>query len=125
LCRYPDLKFGEETMRSAVIGVTLIATIIALANTAHTRESCQRLGNQTYCSDGKLYDHFGNTTYDRNGRSWEQTGSQVRGSDGRLYNQSGDQVYDSRGRPLTPFGHHTNEPSAGACDRMGGMVSCK
>jgi hypothetical protein len=112
-------------MRYAAILVPLVALAIASNDRAHARESCQRLGNQTYCSDGKLYDHFGNTTYDRNGYSWEQTGSQVRGSDGRLYNRSGDQVYDSRGRPLTPFGHHTNEPTAGSCDRMGGMVSCK
>jgi hypothetical protein len=103
----------------------LLAAITAASSGADARESCQRVGNQTYCSDGKLYDHFGNTTYDRNGHSWEQTGSQVRGSDGRLYNQSGGDVYDSQGRPLPPFGNHTNEPTAGDCQRSGGMVSCR
>jgi hypothetical protein len=105
----------------AFVVVALLASSVPLA----ARESCQRVGNQTYCSDGKLYDHFGNTTYDRNGRSWEQVGSQVRGSDGRLYNQSDNGTYDSRGRPLSPFGNHTNEPSAGSCERLGNMVSCK
>jgi hypothetical protein len=111
--------------RYAAIVMALAAVAITSSDLAQARESCQRVGNQTYCSDGKLYDHFGNTTYDRNGHSWEQTGSQVRGSDGRLYNQSGDQVYDGQGRPLSPFGNHANEPTAGSCDRMGGMVSCK
>jgi hypothetical protein len=122
VCR--DVK-GEEAMGRPTILMSIVAIAISSSLPASARESCQRLGNQTYCSDGKLYDNFGNTTYDRNGHSWEQVGSQVRGSDGRLYNQSGDQVYDSRGRPLAPFGNHTNEPTAGSCDRMGGMVSCK
>jgi hypothetical protein len=112
-------------MHLTPLAFAMTAVLVASIGASDARESCQRVGNQTYCSDGKLYDHFGNTTYDRNGHSWEQVGDQVRGSDGRLYNQSGDQVYDSRGRPVTPFGHHTNEPTAGSCDRMGGMVSCR
>ena len=74
----------EDAMRYPAIMISLAAVAIISGDLANARESCQRLGNQTYCSDGKLYDHFGNTTYDRNGHSWEQTGSQVRGPNGRL-----------------------------------------
>ena len=109
----------------AAILISLVAIAITSSDLANARESCQRLGNQTYCSGGKLYEQFGNTTYDRNGHSWQQLGNQVRGSDGRVYSEYGNQPYDSRGKPLQPFGNHTNEPTAGSCARMGGMVSCK
>jgi len=112
-------------MRRASFALTVVVALVASIGSAHARVSCQRVGNQTYCSDGRLYDHFGSTTYDRNGHAWEQLGSQVRGSDGRLYNRSQNQTYDSRGKPFEPLGNQTNEPTAGSCERLGNMVSCK
>src|SRR5437879_2488272 len=112
-------------MLRAAFALACVVALVASIGTANARVSCQRVGNQTYCSDGRLYDHFGSTTYDRNGHAWEQVGSQVRGSDGRLYNRSGNQTYDSRGKPFEPLGNQTNEPTAGSCERLGNMVSCK
>ena len=106
----------------AAILISLVAIAITSSDLANARESCQRLGNQTYCSDGRLYDNFGNTTYDRNGRSWQQLGNQVRGSDGRVYSEFDNQTYDSRGKPLEcPIADlHTKRrhPLLAACERL-------
>jgi hypothetical protein len=112
-------------MRFPSIVIACIAAVLAANGDVDARESCQRVGNQTYCSDGRLFEHFGNTTYDRNGNYWQQYGTQTYGSDRTLHQRSGGQTYDARGRPLQDFGKHTSEPNATSCERDGKMVLCE
>ena len=112
-------------MRYPTMIVGCFAASVASVVVGDARDSCQRVGNQTYCSDGRIFEHFGNTTYDRRGNSWQQLGNQTYGSDRTLHERSQNETYDARGRPSQDFGRHTNEPKAGSCERNGEMVLCE
>jgi hypothetical protein len=103
----------------------LVVTLTGSISAGDARDSCQHLGNQTYCGHGELFDHFGNETYDRRGNTWHDVGGQTIGPDRKVYQRLNNHTYDSRGKAYPTFGDQTNEENERSCTRTGDMVKCK
>jgi hypothetical protein len=110
-------------MRCAAILLTLAAALIAMSGIANADTYCQQVGNQTYCSDGQIYERFGNTTYDRRGNYWQHYGNQTYGSDGTMYEKSGNQTYVNQGGAWQLFDSQTYD--ANPCKLIAKMVFCQ
>jgi hypothetical protein len=85
----------------------IIATLAASTGVADAQISCQKVGSQTYCSNGQAFQRFGTTNYDGQGHAWQQSGDRTSGADGTTYRRSGSQIYDSKGNSLQRFGDQT------------------
>ena len=77
-----------------------IAIWLGLAGASSAQLSCQKIGQQTYCSNGQVLQRFGNTIYDGKGHAWQELGDRTTSSDGTTYQRSGNQILDKQ-RQLT------------------------
>ena len=80
---------------------------LGLTGASSAQVSCQKIGQQTNCSNGQVLQRFGNTTYDGQGHAWQQSGDRTYGSNGTTYQRSGNQILDSTGNSLQRFGTQT------------------
>ena len=113
----------KEIMQRAVFLATVAAMVLS-SELSLGRDSCQRVGHQTRCSNGELFERFGKTTYDRNGSYWQQLGNQTSGGRGKLHQEFKNQTYDSHGKSSGPLGRDTNERNVTSCKRVGDVVAC-
>src|SRR5215475_6169736 len=83
-------------MRGTITAIILVLGL-GLADTSRAQVTCQKVGAQTYCTNGQVLQRFGNTTYDGKGHAWQETGNNTRnntgnntttGSNGTIYQQS-------------------------------------
>jgi hypothetical protein len=106
-------------MRGIITAIILVLGI-GLADTSRAQVTCQKVGAQTYCSNGQVMQRFGNTTYDGKGHAWQETGNNTRnntrnntsnttttGSNGTIYQQSPNQISDNKGAVFQQFGNQT------------------
>ena len=80
---------------------------LGLNGASSAQVSCQKIGQQTYCSNGQVLQRFGNTTYDGQGHAWQQSGDRTYSSDGTTYQRSGNQILDNKGNSLQRFGNQS------------------
>jgi hypothetical protein len=112
----------EVEMRSAVF--LFLAAAVAAVNPIDLSRAdvfCQQAGNQTYCSDGRVYERFGNTIYDRNGHTWQQLFNQTYSSDGTLYERYDNQTFVRRRGAVR---HYDNQPYGTNCELIGAVAFC-
>jgi hypothetical protein len=102
-------------MRGIITVVVLVLGLV-LADTSSAQVTCQKVGAQTYCSNGQVLQRFGNTTYDGKGHAWQETDNSARnnisnntttGSNGTIYQQSRSQISDNKGAVFQQFGNQT------------------
>jgi hypothetical protein len=93
-------------MRGTITAIVLVLAL-GLADTSSAQVNCQKVGAQTYCSNGQVLQRFGNTTYDGKGHAWQETGTNTTGSNGTVYNQSRNQISDNKGAVFQQFGNQT------------------
>lgn len=110
-------------MRCIAIVLTVAAASIVAIGPSNAEGFCQKVGNQTYCSNGQIYEQFDNLTYDRRGNTWQQYGNQTYGTDGTLYEQYGDQTYVNQGGVWQQFDNQT--PAGTSCKLIEKMVFCQ
>jgi hypothetical protein len=92
-------------MRGIIIAIVLWLGAVGISSAQVT---CQKVGQQTYCTNGQVLQRFGNTTYDGKGHAWEeQSGNRTTGSNGTVYQQSRNQITDNKGAVLQQFGNQT------------------
>jgi hypothetical protein len=84
-----------------------IAIWLGLTGASGAQVSCQKIGQQTYCSNGQVLQRFGNTISDGKGHTWQESGDRTTSSDGTTYQRSGSQILDSKGNSLQRFGNQT------------------
>ena len=107
-------------MRGSTITAVILVLGLGLADTSRAQVTCQKVGAQTYCTNGQVLQRFGNTTYDGKGHAWQETGNNTRnntnnntsnntttGSNGTIYQQSGSQISDNKGAVFQQFGNQT------------------
>ena len=77
---------------------------LGFAGVSNAQVNCQKIGEQTYCSNGQVLQRFGNTVYDGKGHAWQQSGKRTTSADGTIYQQSGNQILSNKGDVLQQFG---------------------
>jgi hypothetical protein len=87
--------------------IIAIVLWLGLTGASSAQVSCQKIGQQTNCSNGQVLQRFGNTTYDGQGHAWQQSGDRTYSSNGTTYQRSGNQILDSTGNSLQRFGNQT------------------
>ena len=87
-------------MRAIIAAVLLLG----LVDASNAQVNCQKIGEQTYCSNGQVMQRFGNTVYDGKGHAWQESGNRTTSADGTIYQQSRNQISSSKGDVLQQFG---------------------
>ena len=72
------------------MGLTIAAALFATATMAQV--SCQRYGNQTSCTNGQIFHHYGSQTIDNLGNTWQHYDHQTDGCNGTRYTHYGNQT---------------------------------
>ena len=91
-------------MRGTIARIVLVLEFGQVAISS-AQVTCQKIGAQTYCSNGQVLQRFGNTTYDGKGRAWQETRTNTTGSNGTVYQQSRNQISDNKGAVFQQFGN--------------------
>ena len=52
--------------------ITVAALLIGVVDASNAQVNCQKIGEQTYCSNGQVMQRFGNTVYDGKGHAWQE-----------------------------------------------------
>ena len=87
-------------MRAIIVAALLLGVVDA----SHAQVNCQKIGEQTYCSNGQVMQRFGNTVYDGKGHAWQESGNRTTSADGTIYRQSRNQISSSKGDVVQQFG---------------------
>ena len=103
--------------------VLMVAAVIA-QGAAAGNVTCNKLGNQTHCSDGSTVTRQGNFAYDEKGNSWRKMGNFTHGSDGTTYNRIGNFTFDNKGNSYNRIGNYTFGSDGSSCNEIGDQVHC-
>ena len=87
----------------AIIAAAVI--LLGVVDVSHAQVNCQKIGEQTYCTNGQVMQRFGNTVYDGKGHAWQESGNRTTSADGTIYQQSRNQITSSKGDVLQQFGN--------------------
>jgi hypothetical protein len=110
-------------MRLLTAAAACAVVLIGSTDMVGARTICQQVGNQTYCSDGQVFERFGNTIYDRKGHTWQEFGNQTYGSDGTLYQRYDNQTFVNRRGVIGQ--HENNRYDSTSCELIGAIAFCK
>jgi hypothetical protein len=86
---------------------------------------CNKVGNQTICSNGQTFSTFGNVTIDNQGRLLNSFGNQTITNQGDIYTQQGSHVFDNRGNSWNVIDSQQVGPTGTKCTLVGTQVLCR
>ncbi len=111
--------------RTIAVAAGVAMAVLALVQPAVAQNvTCNKVGSQTYCSNGQTFFQSGNVTIDNQGHVWNNFGNQTLGSQGDLYTRQGNQTFDNRGNSWNVIGNQQVGPSGNKCVQIGSQVYC-
>jgi hypothetical protein len=114
-------------MTRTLIVVVAVGALLGVSLSAASAQQviCNKVGNQTICSNGQTFNTFGNVTIDNQGRILNSFGNQTISNQGDIYTRQGSHVFDNRGNSWNVIDSQQVGPTGKKCTLVGTQVLCR